>query len=125
LSLLIRPTRAFELRSWDPNSARGRVVTCSGELDLNAAPELRFLLCQMMQLGTTDLVVDLTAVTFIDSTIIGVLTGRLRRLRGDGGSLVLVCTNDFVLRTIAIAGMDRVFEVYPTLAEGLTRDGSR
>ncbi len=125
MSLLVRQTRDFELRTWDPNSARGRVVTCSGELDLNAASELRFLLCQMMQLGTTDLVVDLTAVTFLDSTIMGVLTGRLKRLRADGGSLVLVCTNDFVLRTIAIAGMDRVFDVYPTLAEALTRDHSR
>jgi anti-sigma B factor antagonist len=125
MSLLIRPTRAYELRTWDPGSARGRVVTCAGELDLHAAPELRFLLCQMMQLGTSDLVVDLTRTTFIDSTIIGVLTGRLKRLRVDGGSLVLVCTHDFVLRTLAIAGMERVFEVYPTLAEALTRGALR
>jgi anti-sigma B factor antagonist len=119
------PARVYELRTWNPSSARGRVVTCAGELDLHAAPELRFLLCQMMQLGVRDLVVDLTATTFIDSTVIGVLTGRLRRLRADGGSLVLVCTNDFVLRTIEIAGMDRVFEIYPTLAQGLAREASR
>jgi anti-sigma B factor antagonist len=121
MSLLTRPTRAFEFKTWDPSSARGRVVTGSGELDLHAAPELRFLLCQMIQLGTKHIVADFTGATFIDSTIIGVLAGRLRHLRGDGGSLVLVCTHDFVLRTIEIAGMDRVFDVYPTLAEALTR----
>ena len=125
MSLLIQRTSAYELRTWDPASAQARVVTCAGELDLHAAPELRFLLCQMMQLGTRDLVVDLTATTFIDSTIIGVLTGRLKRLRADGGSLVLVCTHDFVLRTLAIAGMERVFEVYSTLAEGLARGAPR
>jgi anti-sigma B factor antagonist len=95
------------------------VVVARGELDLNAAPELRDLLCGLIELGTTDFVLDLTDATFIDSTTLGVLTGRVRTLRAAGGSLALVCTNDLVLRTIEIAGLDRELGVYATLSEAL------
>jgi anti-sigma B factor antagonist len=111
----------YELRHWNAGLAGDHVVSCSGELDLRAAPELRDLLCRLIDLGTTDLVVDLTHATFVDSTAIGVLTGRLKFLGAKGGSLVLVCTNDFLLRTFEIAGMDRVFEIYPTLPDALAR----
>jgi anti-sigma B factor antagonist len=120
-----RSTLAYELRHWDSGSSRAHVVAGSGEFDLHAAPELRDLLCRLMELGTKDFVVDLSDATFIDSTAIGVLTGRLRHLEAEGGSLVLVTTNRSVLRTMGIAGMDRVFEIYPTLAEALARGKSR
>jgi anti-sigma B factor antagonist len=125
MRLLARsPAAAYELRHWAAGS-RAHVVSCSGELDLQAAPELRELLCQLIELGTKDLVVDLTHTTFIDSTTIGVLTGRVRRLQADGGSLALVCTNDFVLRTLEIAGMDRVFAIHTTLPDALAAGGFR
>jgi anti-sigma B factor antagonist len=125
MSLTARATVVYELRHWNPGSLPAHVVAGAGEFDLHAAPELRDLLCRLMELGTMDFVVDLTEATFIDSTAIGVLTGRLRHLEAKGGSLVLVCANRSVLRTIGIAGMDRVFEIYPTLAEALARGKSR
>jgi anti-anti-sigma regulatory factor len=80
VSLQIQGTSAYELRTWDPTSARARVVTCAGELDLHAAPELRFLLCQMMQLGTRDLVVDLTATTLSPDTVRTHLRNAMKKL---------------------------------------------
>jgi anti-sigma B factor antagonist len=125
MSPIARATIDYELRHWDPGSGRAHVVAGSGEFDLHAAPELRDLLCRLIELGTKDIVVDLTDATFIDSTTIGVLAGRLRHVEAEGGSLMLVCGNRSVLRTIGIAGMDRVFEIYPTLAEALARGISR
>jgi hypothetical protein len=37
--------------------------------------------------------------------------------------LLLVCSNDAILRTIEIAGLDRVLKVYPTLTAALSSGG--
>ena len=119
MSLLTRGSLAYALRHWSAGPGRPHVVSATGELDLHAAPELRDLLCRLSDLGTKHFVVDLTAATFLDSTTIGVLSGRLGRLHPAGGSLVLVCSNVFVLRTLEIAGMGRVFEIHSSLADAL------
>jgi anti-sigma B factor antagonist len=125
MSPITRSAVGYEIRHWDPGFSRPHVVSESGELDLQAAPTLRDLLCRLVELGTRHCLVDLTETTFVDSTTLGVLTGQLVRLRAEGGSLALVCTNDYVLRTIGIAGMDRVFTIYPTLAEAFAHEGPR
>jgi anti-sigma B factor antagonist len=121
---VIRSTAPYELRVWDPGSSRPHVVTASGEFDLQAAPDLRDVLCRLSELGTRHCVVDLTNATFVDSTTLGVLTGQVRRLRAEGGSLQLVCNNEFILRTIEIAGLDRVFVIHPTLSAALASGGA-
>jgi anti-sigma B factor antagonist len=113
-------THAYELRHWDPGFDRPHVITCSGEFDLQAAPDLREMLCGLIDLGIRHCVVDLTEATFVDSTTLGVLTGQVKRLRGGDGSLVLVCSNESILRTIEIAGLERVFAVYPTLSDAFS-----
>jgi anti-sigma B factor antagonist len=125
MTLFARASAEYELRHWSSGSARSQIVSASGELDLQVAPELRDLLCRLIELGAQDVVVDLSRATFIDSTAIGVLTGRLKHLRAKDGSLVLVCTNDFLMRTFEIAGMDRVFEIYATLPDALAGGSAR
>jgi anti-sigma B factor antagonist len=108
----------YALQHWDARpGAPFHVVAASGELDLVAAPALRELLEQLAELGQVELIVDLSEVTFVDSTTIGVLTGRLRSLRAAGGSMTLVCSHSHVLRTIEVAGVRRYFDVYATLSE--------
>jgi anti-sigma B factor antagonist len=108
----------YEVRHWEAGP-QAHVVTASGELDLHAAPALRETLLQLIELGRTEVVVDMSEATFVDSTVIGVLTGRLRELREMGGSLSLVCRNPNVLRTFEIAGVARNFVLYPTLPDAL------
>jgi anti-sigma B factor antagonist len=112
------PAIAYEVRHWEagPNA---HVVTASGELDLNAAPALRETLVRLAGFGKIDLVVDMGEATFIDSTVIGMLVSRLKSLSGVGGSLVLVCDDENVLRTFEIAGLARVFAIHATLASAL------
>jgi anti-sigma B factor antagonist len=125
MNYLAAAVAGHELRHWSPGGARCQVVAARGELDLNAAPELRKLLCRLISLGMTELVLDLTDATFVDSTTLGVLTSRCEALRDNGGALVLVCTNDLILRTIEISGMDRMLDVYATLPEALARVAGR
>jgi anti-sigma B factor antagonist len=111
-------TMTYEVRHWEAGP-KAHVVNASGELDLNAAPSLREILVRLTDLGRIDLLVDMSEATFVDSTVIGVLVGRLKALRALGGSLSLVCQNENVLRTFEVAGIDRAFVMHPTLAEAL------
>jgi anti-sigma B factor antagonist len=80
---------------------------------------LRETLIRLADLGRLDLVVDMSDATFVDSTVIGVLIGRLKALRGAGGSLRVVCQNENVLRTFEVAGIQRAFVTHGTLPEAL------
>lgn len=124
MSVFARVAPDYELRHWACGTPRAHVVRCANRVDLQAAPDLRELLCRLIDLGESDLVLDLTGATFIDSTTIGVIAGRLRQLYAAGGSLVIVCTNQFILRTLEIAGMGRVLEVYRSLPDALDRGRS-
>ena len=86
-------------------------VRVSGELDLQAAPTLKEALVTVIGEGHLDVVVDLTGVTFLDSTALGVLAGRYRELRARGGSIAVICTNPNVLETLEIAGVGHALKL--------------
>ncbi len=95
------------------------VVSLGGEIDVYTAPFVRERLDEAVREGRTNLIVDLTQVRFLDSTGLGVLVGRLKLTRSRGGSLRLVGSEDRVLKVFSITGLDKVFEIYPTLDEAV------
>ena len=95
------------------------VVAVSGEIDLFTAPEFKQRLSAPIDAGRSQLVVDLSGTTFIDSSSLGVLIGAHRRLKLRGGSLVVVCANEAITKTFKITGLDGVFTVAPTVESAL------
>ncbi|NNM47100.1 anti-sigma factor antagonist [Knoellia koreensis] len=93
------------------------VVHVAGEIDVYTAPLLREVLDKQIAAGRTDLVVDLEQVTFMDSTGLGVLVGRLKLVRGQNGSLRIVSAQDRILKVFKITGLDKVFHIFPTVEE--------
>lgn len=68
------------------------VIALAGEVDYDASPDLRERIFAHIKAGRKRLILDLTDVTFIDSTAVGVLIGAVTRLReSGGGSLAVVC----------------------------------
>jgi len=70
------------------------VVTLSGELDAHDAPGLRELFASAHERAQADdvsVLLDLTQVTFLDSTVLGSIVGLLRRVREAGGSAAWCC----------------------------------
>jgi anti-sigma B factor antagonist len=98
------------------------VVAVTGEIDLFTAPEFKQRVSAPIDAGSTRVVVDLTETTFIDSSSLGVLIGAHRRLRRLEGSLVIVCSNDAIVKTFRITGLDGVFAIVPSLDEALNGD---
>ena len=95
------------------------VVTVAGEVDVYTAAQLRAALDEEIASGRSHLVVDLDGVSFLDSTGLGVLVGRLKLVRNSSGWLRIVCSNDRILRVFRITGLDKVFGIHTSLDEAL------
>jgi anti-sigma B factor antagonist len=94
------------------------VVSVEGELDLSSAPSLKWTLIDLLDAGRSQLVVDLSLTTFMDSTALGVLIGVNRSL-DVGARLAIVCTQANVLRIFEFSGLDGAFAIFSTLDEAL------
>jgi anti-sigma B factor antagonist len=90
------------------------IVVLSGEVDIYTAPQFKERMLELLDAGVDKLVVDLSSVTFIDSTALGVLIGGVRRVRTAGGAMALVVTSRSVERVLSITGLDRVFTIHAT-----------
>lgn len=110
-------TGAFGIIQRHPDE-RTSVVALEGELDLGRAPNLKWALVDSLDAGYRQLVVDLTHVTFMDSTALGVLVGVNRSL-DVGARMSIVCVHANVLKIFELSGMDGTFAIYPTLEESL------
>ena len=95
------------------------IVAVTGEIDLFTAPEFKQHMSAPIDAGCANLVVDLSATTFIDSSSLGVLIGAHRRLKLRGGSLVVVCDNEAIVKTFRITGLDGVFTLVASVDEAL------
>lgn len=91
------------------------LVSISGELDLYVERELREALVAADKLGSPTVVVDLSGVSFMDSTVCGILVGEATRRRREGGGLVLVSNRNRASRVLEVAGINRVIPIHPTL----------
>jgi anti-sigma B factor antagonist len=106
----------LRLRSRKAESAT--VVEVGGEVELHSASQLRD---ELVRAGASDnpcVVVDLSRVTFIDSTGLGVLVGAFKSVR-ERGALSLVCPQRSVRRVLEITGLTQVFPIFDTLEEAV------
>ncbi|MGO9489739.1 MAG: STAS domain-containing protein [Solirubrobacteraceae bacterium] len=94
------------------------VLGVEGDLDLASAPSLKWALEDLQSAGSRHVVVDLSRVSFIDSTALGVLVGAQRAL-DPGVRLAIACSEENVLRIFELTGLDGMFEIVPTLEDAL------
>jgi anti-sigma B factor antagonist len=95
------------------------VLRVQGEVDVSTAPQLREQLLALSEQGTTVAVVDLSAVSFVDSTALGVLVSGAKGLRGAGGDLRLVVTEPRITKVFAITGLTDTFRIYSSADEAV------
>ncbi len=101
-----------------PSFADGyAVLTLDGEIDVLTGPQLRTALTALAETPQTHVVVDMSRVTFLDSSGLGVLVGGLKRLRTSGGSLRLAGCQSAVAELLRITGLDSVFHPFATVQD--------
>lgn len=106
----------LKLRTHKVGSAN--VVEVAGEVELHNAELLRDELLRAGQGEHPCLVVDLSRVSFIDSTGVGVLVGAFKRVR-EIGTLSVVCPQRNVRRIFEITGLTKVFMLHNSVESAL------
>lgn len=96
------------------------VVELRGELDVSTADDLRERLLAMLgEDRASSIILDLSGLSFMDSTGISVLAAAERRAHELGGTFSLAATQKIVARVLRITSLDRHFPIYPTVADAL------
>ena len=94
------------------------VVSLAGEIDLDRAPEARRLLLDCVK-RRQDVLVDLSEVTYIDSSGIASLVEALQWAKSRGTDLRLVAVSPQALRVFELARLDKVFAIHPDIDAAL------
>lgn len=92
------------------------VLSAVGELDLLTAPELYQLGAATIEEHPT-LILEMSGVTFCDSSGFNALLRLRRRSVDAGGQLVLAAPPDQVQRLLALTGAEGAIPVHPTLTQ--------
>jgi anti-anti-sigma factor len=94
-------------------------VQAEGELDAFAAPDLAAAFERVSGAGCV--VVDLGAVSFMDSTALGLLVRSVRELQEQGGAARVVLPGSTARRIFEITTLDRVLPVAASRAEAVAQ----
>ncbi|MBL6929244.1 MAG: STAS domain-containing protein [Rhodospirillales bacterium] len=94
------------------------VVAFEGDVDLETSPTARKVLLDCVGLKRP-MLVDMSAVTYIDSSGVASLVESLQAARKAGLNFALVSVSEAALRVLQLARLDRVFTIHATIEEAL------
>jgi anti-sigma B factor antagonist len=98
------------------------VVAFRGEVDLEHSPTARKALLACVGRGR-DLLVDLSQVSYLDSSGIASLVEAFQEARRNGTRFGLVRVGPRAMQVFELARLDQVFSIYASLEEGLADVG--
>jgi anti-sigma B factor antagonist len=119
------PVIAVTSEEWPPFGLteeplpRGLVLAVAGELDLATAPELRERLGAALDAGASAVVVDLRAVTFMDSIGLAAVLQARKRLPAGGRLALVVAPDSYAQLVLEIAGMPRALAIFEDRAAAI------
>ena len=94
------------------------VVALSGEIDMEEAPRVRRALLDSLK-QKKDILVDMSQMTYIDSSGVASLIEGLQAAREQKNDLALVSVNPRARRVLGLAQLDKVFTIHADLATAL------
>ena len=95
------------------------IVALDGDVDLNRAPDIRRILLDCVARGL-DVLVDLSGVTYIDSSGIASLVEALQEAGKKGIGLGLVAVSDDARKVFELARLDKVFAIHADLQSAMS-----
>jgi anti-anti-sigma factor len=92
------------------------VITLAGEVDLNTSPRARDQILELIR-AQHPVLVDLTRVSYMDSSGLAALVEGLQLARRQGLEFALVGVGQSIIRVLRLARLDKVFTIYASLQE--------
>jgi anti-sigma B factor antagonist len=100
------------------------VVTLPAEIDVTNADTVQDELLAALNQGAVLLIADMSTTDFCDSSGVSAMVRVFRRAVTSGSALRLVVGTPAVQRVLSITGVDRLVDVFPSVAASLAgRDG--
>lgn len=103
--------QTFSLHITSETQDRTTRLSLVGEIDLSSAHLLVDSIDHAIDEGASTVVLDFGGVTFVNSTGLGAMVAATKRLRADGGDLVLRQFRGIPASALATTGLDRFFTI--------------
>ncbi len=100
-----------------------QMVTPVGELDVYTVPLFRKVILKLESDRRRDLIIDLSRVTFIDSSGLGCLIETYQKGQSSRSDILFVLENPRILKILKLVNLDRVLRIFPNLGQALQSVG--
>ena len=90
------------------------IVVFTGEIDLESSPAARETLLKCVD-HTGNVIVDLSEVSYIDSSGVASLVEALQAAKKQGGQFALAAVSEPTRRVLELARLDKVFTLYDSV----------
>lgn len=88
------------------------IVSITGDVDLYSSPEVRKVLISLTEKKTKNILVDLSRVSYMDSSGVATLVEGLQLMGKYKGKLILFGLEASVKEVFELSRLDKVFEIY-------------
>lgn len=96
------------------------IVRIEGELDLSSVSVFRQVVDNVLDSRRSKyLLMNLEDLTFIDSSGLGVILGRYKKVNLLGGKILVTNVKPQITRIFELSGLHKILAVYPTEAQAL------
>jgi anti-sigma B factor antagonist len=102
-----------------PLKEQPNVLPLEGEIDLHVSPEVAESLRTMIAKKQKVIVVDLSKVTYLDSSGLAALIEGMQKVQEYGGKFALAGPQESVQHIFEIARLDQVFQIFPDVDSAL------
>ena len=98
------------------------VIAFEGDVDLESSRQARQVLLECVGRKRA-LLVDLSQVTYIDSSGVAALVESFQSARKGGTTFALAAVSDATMRVLQLARLDKVFTIFASVEAGLAEAG--
>ncbi len=98
----------------DPDAT---IVTLAGEVDLRTSPQLRNTLHELLENRPPRIIIDLSDVSYVDSSGVGTIVELKRRAMRSGSDVILVGLQTRVRSVFEITRLDKFFTIAKDIDE--------
>ena len=101
------------------DKGNAKVIKLEGKLDVNLSISIETELEQLVESGSTKLILELSGVEYLSSSGIRVFISIMRKIKSKEGKLVLACVPDIIKKILKTVELEDLFEVYESVDDAL------